>query len=498
MKKITAILICCLILFSGCKTAPPADFADAESLICYDRYEIIPVSQRPLFAADGSVNADVRDALAAILANPLLDPFLREPKTQWASGAEFAGTPYIALTARDFSRAVVGNTDAAPDSREVTSRSGAIVIRLFESVPGRGGAENRHLSELTNQWWQLVYRSVDGENDVLTLWAMQPYRLSYHSGERYENVTGYRNERYFNRQIGFGNGAWQNMRFNPANTIASDAGDRDFFLEANYSRSIARANLLRDSEGLLEHFGEELRRHLVAPRDVPGAWQTSAYQTGTNSAGQYFVSGQFYTSPGAGQRNEFIERFPGSPDPNDGSGATGLIWGSHLHFSLGNGMDGLSVGPVNGSFPNTAFLPTHEDLLWLPSDFEIRTMGHRSDPATFQTFIAEPGNPDSPLRFNWGKEEDACRDNDPRNDITGGRSGLWQLNGYDRGFNSAADAVRGDHEWESKLCWLRTADGIAFGSANTVCHAGNRYSYGVVQRGGMRPAIHLSLTELFL
>jgi hypothetical protein len=289
------------------------------------------------------------------------------------------------------------------------------------------------------------------------------------------------------------------MYYTDENTIKSDecivsnseASD-DFFLEANYSRSIARANLLRDLSGLLEHFGVE--DYLVAPRNVAGAWQTSAYQTGTNSVGRFFVSGQFYTTPNAGERNEFIARFPGSADPADGLGATGLIWGSHLHFSLGNGTDGLSAGPVDGQWANTTFEPIHDDLMWLPSDFEIRTMGHNQDPATFQTFVDEPLNPISSLRFNWGKEEDARRENDSRIDTTGGRSGLWELNGFDRGHNSAV--IRGSNSWEPMLSWLRTGDGIAMGSANTVCHAGNRYSYGVIQRGGMRPAVHISLTQL--
>ena len=450
----------------------------------YDYHEIIKVSERPLFAANGRVNQDVLDALMEILDSDILTP---KPKTEWESGMEFTDTSYSRITAREFSKYVIGEP-------ENMSHSGAIAIRLFESIPNRYGLEHYHLSEFTNQWWQLVYRATDFGEDVLTLWMMEPYRITHYNGNRYENITGMPNEIYFERPTGE-NGGWQRIEHNFDNTIPSDDcllssnTSNNFFLEANYSQSIVRSNLLRDLSGLLNKFNIE--NYLVAPRDLPGNWQSSRYQTGSNTAKRFYVSGQFYSVPQGDEFYTWHERFPGSDNPNDGLGAAGLIWGRrHLHFNLANGNDGLSVGPFENHWPNTNIRPTYTDLLWLPSDFEIRSMGHNKDPATFQTFIETPGDPTSGLRWNWRN----TKETDWRTDLTGGRSGLWQLNGFNRGHNPAN---LGEYIiWETKLSWLRSSDGLAMGSANTVCHNGNRYSYGVIQRAGIRPGIHLSLTEL--
>jgi len=119
-------------------------------------YEVRLVSDDPLFTIDGHVNAHVRDALLEILSHSLLSD------------------GHQSVTASNFSGFVVPN----PINM---SHSGAVVIQLFEAVPGMNG--------LAGAWWQLVYRSVDEDHDVITLWMTEPYRHVRFGGNRYESIT---------------------------------------------------------------------------------------------------------------------------------------------------------------------------------------------------------------------------------------------------------------------------------------------------------------------
>jgi len=113
-------------------------------------------------------------------------------------------------------------------------------------------------------------------------------------------------------------------------------------------------------------------------------------------------------------------------------------------------------------------------------------MGHNLEVLGFQTFVADPFDPDSALRTN--------RDDDRRPITEGTRTGLWRLNGFDRAFDASVLGV--PLWWDTQLVWLRSVPSIAIGNANTVYHTGNRYEYGVNQLAGVRPAIHMSLTAL--
>ena len=447
-------------------------------MIDFDYYHILPVSDRPLFNASGGVNQDVLDSLMAILNDPRLDPMLREPKLEWPGTFDFdnALPSYTALTAEDFSNFVV------PEPTDM-SHSGAVVIKLFETIPGRVGVHNSHLTEFTSQWWQLVYRATDDGNDVLTLWMMQPYRLTPFSGTRYDNLTeSGMADRFVDRFREPDGGVWSNTAPGSINTVLSD--ERiflglppcdNYFFEGNFSASMARSNLHRDTQALLSQFNIEA--YLVAPRNLPGQWQSSVYQTGGNMDKEYYTTGQFY-------RIALDSGFISSENPEDGLGATGLIWGYNRHFSLINGKDGLSVGPYHSHWPHTTLEPTYDDLFWLPSDFEVRTMGFDKEAVRIQTFITDVDDHATILRTNRQPED---RPGD-------GRSGLWRLNGFDRAFD--IDGLGLPRGWMTEQVWLRSHDSLAIGNANTVSNTGNRYGYGVNQLAGMRPALHLSITQL--
>ena len=415
-------------------------------------HTVMRVCDKPLFRADGGVNACVLERLLVILDDPGLSPLLR-------------GAP---VTAADFSYHVIG----APGCM---SASGAVVIRLFEPIAGLCGVAHGHVGAFTAQWWQLVFRTADAGGDVLTLWMTQPYRRSHFSGTRYDRHRGYAIERFADMGEG---GRFLRPIPEGVNRIHCDAclyGGLPpcdaFFFEANYGASVARANLLRDLSFLLGTF--DVARYLVAPSALPGLWQGSCFQTGASAAGRFYAPGYFVC---------YNTVYAGATCKNNALGTAGLIWVYHPRFSMMNGKDGLSVAPFGGSWPHSETVPTQDDLLWLPSDFEVRTMGFDREAARFQTFIAQPQNPASALRWNYHR-----RETDPRRDYSQGRSGLWQLNGFDRAFPPTIT------EW----VWLRSIDTFAIGNANTVCFSGNRYAHGANQEAGLRPALHLSVTCLW-
>lgn len=466
-------------MFNGCSHS----YYDGTVYSVFTYYNIHPISNYPLFNADNSINKDVMSSLLLILNDPHFNPSLRREKTTWPTGLPYDGITYIATTAADFSNFVVPN----PTNMNY---AGAVVIKLFEEIPHQSGVKYGYVTEFTSQWWQLVYRSTDNEKDVLTLWMMQPYRLTYFNGTRYDSRIERLDERFICVQERV---QWSDIPNNSINTIKSDEriaqnlpACNSYFFEGNYSNSIARSNLLRDMAMVLNNFNIE--QFLIAPNDIPGRWQSSRYQTGSNGYMRFYSSGNFQRDFSKFQI--YMGSESGSLYYTDGLGAAGLIWGWHSYylFSLNNGKDGLSVGPYNSNWLHTQNFPTHYDLLWLPSDFEVRSMGHNKEVAMFQTFIADPNNSSSELRWNY-----EIRENDPRHDLSKGRSGLWQLNGFDRAFY--VDSYLSD-DWVNNLVWLRSADIIAIGNANTIYHTGNRYGHGVNQMAGMRPALHLSITKL--
>ncbi|MCL1845387.1 MAG: hypothetical protein FWF77_05755 [Defluviitaleaceae bacterium] len=447
----------------------------AHGALFYHYHNVLKVSEQPLFNAGGDINPDVLENLLEILSDPALDPMKREPKTQWVSGSDFTGAPFTAVTAADFSDIVV------PEPAN-NNHTGAIIIKLFETIEDSEGVENGHLTELTDTWWQLVYRSTDDDNDVLTLWMVNPYRLTHFAGNRNDYNDGRSDKRFSDWTTinGEHSNRWRRIPVGE-NTILSDyeiANDSaprdDFFFDGNYGAGIARQNLLRDLSFLLENF--DVEEFLVAPRDLPGEWQSSFFQTGTNEAGQFYASGEFKPNSG--------EIYHGSQDISYGLGASGR-WGSIDSFNINNGKDGLGIGPVYDEFLNTPIVSTYDDLLWLPSEFEIRIMGHYKDTPNVQTFVRYIGDPYSDMVFNT-----AGTDPIPQ----GGRTGLWRLNGFDRGFNPF---LLGDElSFETYTSWIRSAVSNGLGNANVVSAPGNRYGNHVSAQSGLRPAVHLSITRL--
>ena len=453
-------------------------------IMYYNYHNILKVSDQPLFMAGGEINQSVLDALMVILNDPVLDPMLRSEKEYWPSGLPFdylRYASYIAFTAEDFSNFVI-----PADERLNNSHSGAIIIQLFETIPDSYGIENGHLTEFTSEWWQLVYRAIDDQHDVLTLWMINPYRSSAFNGTASFSIE-------VSEGINHGWIPWiaSSIVLNSPNTILTDyqimqgidtgiepIPTVNFTREANYSQSIVRANLLRDLGTLLEAF--DVSGYIVQPRDIPGNWQSSQFQTGTNIFRQFYATGQFRPDQSNDTHNL------GSENPSDGLGASGR-WANIHSFNINNGKDGLSIGAVNGSFSYSTAWPTYYDLLWLPSEFEIRVMGHNKDFANIQSFIRYINDITTDLVF-------ARHGNRLIHRSHNGRTGLWRLNGFDRGFYPYA--LGSPLYFNNYTSWTRSAVTNALSNGNVVSAAGNRYGIDVSNVSGVRPALHLSLTRL--
>ena len=465
-KKAIIVFILTSFLLNTCTSDL---FNDNDVIIWqgYNSYNIQRVSDSPLFKADGTIDKTVLSSLMAIINDRRLDPMLRKPMQAWPTGLTYSGPSFRFVTAEDFSSYVVPN----PINRD---HSGVIIIKLFETISG-GQSEN--LTKLTSQWWQLVYRSTDDKRDVLTLWMFEPYRLSVFNGNRYDSLDPSRMDERFTRVNGSGSMYRTQISIKTNNTTKDDYGSTSsdqggYTLEGNYSASIVRTNLQHDAEDLLNAL--DIRRFIATPAELPGQWQSSNFQTGSNYFGRFYVSGQFQESD---MEQGYIT---GSANMMDGLGAASRIWGAWDLFFLCNGMDGLSVGPDNGQWRHTIITSAYQDLLWLPSDFETRTMGHNKDNARFQTFIENPDDPDSALITNTIPET--------RPDVALGRSGLWRLNGYDRGYTRMGIGV--------SRAWVRSGDSVSIGNVNTISPTGNRYEHGVINVEAVRPGIHLDISSL--
>lgn len=123
----------------------------------WQNYNTYVVSQVPLFDASGT-NPEVATRLVEILQS-----------TTFEQQTTVNGNIFFAIDAEQISQAVGSLVDRA-------GNSGALVVRLFDSVTGTANQEN--LSQL---WYQLVFVSSETgswDDAVFTFWATQSYRNS--------------------------------------------------------------------------------------------------------------------------------------------------------------------------------------------------------------------------------------------------------------------------------------------------------------------------------
>jgi len=248
---------------------------------------------------------------------------------------------FSSSTAFDFSMIAIGELGLLVEN-------GAIYLRLFdqmgEAPTGPFIQDPNHeqmLSQFTYQWWQLVFL----QDDVLTLWMVDPYRYA------------------------------------------------EFGVGLGYESSMVRAQMLSDLDDVLYLFPDKVKDIIVPTNNV--SWQVAQ---GNTSA-----SANTYTNPEV-------------PD---------------------------------------------DDLIWLPSVYEIYSVGNQDGSHIAGDILTNSGI----------------------------RTGQWDMNGFDRGFISPMG-----HSWSAT--WVRSAYSDGWTRAVVGQGAGISIS-GAGDLQGVRPAIHIDLNELF-
>ena len=318
--------------------------------------------------------------------------------------------------------------DGITDDKQKKTGNAQILVKLFEDTT----ATTNSVNAASQQYWQAVYRSIRDENgtlnDVLTLYMVRPYTTA---------------------------------QFNPNSDKTEIETGKTYRKEGNYSQSYLRDNTVLPLYNTLKTTYSALDRYVVAPNAIPGLWQSSAYQTSYNSSGALYST-------------------------NNGVGSSGYMDGSS-NFGLENGMDGLSGAP--SSWKGTVE-SVYNDKLWVPSGYEVLHTGYGSSNA-----VAEDGT--TGRKVENGKYYDEGNDivyltdcskssATPSNSNSfANRTGLWELNAYDRNADSPAS---------SSLAWLRSGNGYT-ASVARVDSYGDVVSF-VYYGYAVRVALHLNLGEL--
>ena len=279
------------------------------------------VSSEALFNLDGTINTEVRDALFTMLQNIQGTEKVSGVST-YPDGYLFSGPTYTETTGYDFSEAVKGNAD-----------SGIIIIKLFETYD----TDNNYVDDFTSQWFQLVYRSTDENNDVLTLLMAEPYRLSYANN-------------------------------NLERTMSSDYGNdsANYFSEGNYTQSIVRTNLLKDYHEI-ETAYPQISTMITTPSQLPGLWQSSAEQTAELAPGLFYKNDP---ASGAISHNRFINGMDGLSLKIDDwqsevvSNYSDKLWlpSSYELTKMGEGKENLPYSAIYGDENATSYTNSYTGL----------------------------------------------------------------------------------------------------------------------------------------
>ena len=370
-----------------------------------------------LFKTDGTVDANVFDDLLNMV----------DSEKVWNGVTENANAPTY-LTAKNFGK--YGTQNGWTNDQKGNAQ---ILVKLFDTTEN----STSNVNAMTGQYWQAVYRSINGENDVLTLYMVRSYVASH--------------------------------RFSPSLN--------------NYSKSDIRNTILNDYTKLMEKFSQA-DQYIVAPYQLTSGANASDMDKTTVDNGTYLNLGGWQSSTYQTSYNYKREYHMG--------GASGYVTGNE-RFSTLNGMDGLSGNDVGYTVESA-----YTDKLWLPSNYEITHTGYGSKDA-----IPENGATGRKVKDGRYYDEDnvwvylknyseksATSSNSNSN---GNRTGLWELNGYDRAANSWA--------------WLRSgisssnsypngsyAIGINVKGAAWYNNVFNAYSDGY--EAGVRVALHLNLGAL--
>ena len=404
--------------------------------------KVTSVNIKPLFKTGGAVERAVLTDLLTMLDDSKVK---KDP----------SGTGDVKYySAKNF-----GQYGAQNDWTASQKGNAQILVKLFDTVGDAGSKINN----FTSQYWQVVYRSVNGENDVLTLYMARPYII------------------------------WQ--QFNDTNK------------GGNYSESAVRDVILDDYATLIDKFSK-VDPYIVAPYQLSssdgaefsttgydksgknralkektdflnlGGWQSSAYQTSQ--------SARNLTEPPSINGN-----WLSSTDTNITSklGASGYCdegdtnWG--YEYGVNNGLDGLGDGWKSWSSIDT----NYADKLWLPSGFEVLHTGY-GQTATSQLQntgrLYDEANDIIYLDSNYSKATAGINSEAYTSSHKNtNRTGLWELSGYDRAIGEPENGA-----------WLRSGATDNCDSVRVAHVDGDNCNFKFSDGIYVRVALHLSLSAL--
>ena len=295
-----------------------------------------------------------------------------------------------------------------------------IVLKLLEDT----ATTTNNVNKASAQYWQVVYRSTSADADVITLYMVDEYTKA---------------------------------QFNPK------TADGIYRYEGNYSQSYIRVKTVLPTYNTMKSEYSQLDQYVVAPNAIPGLWQSSAYQTSGNQNNQYY-NGTASNS--------------GATTNGDYALGTSGYGASNSYFNLENGLDGLSVSKTNPTVWQGDIVSAYDDKLWVPSAFEvlhtgygtsnIQDTGRAFDEAELVSYVSSYTSSSATLNGTTSGEDS--------------RTGLWELNGYDRATCSWA--------------WLRSGFSNSDAYARAVSSNGNISVNRVYSTSGVRVALHLNLKTL--
>ena len=318
---------------------------------------------------------------------------------------------------------------------EIGQGNAQIVVKLFD-----GGSLDENASDIDKflaQYWQLVYRSSSDFEDVITLYMCRPFVRNY-----FDNTTPSYGD-YSNSDIRvFLNDIYKTLAGNEEENVEGIFQSLDDYVVAPYQLSSKTA----------EEIGIDKNSYLQDKNDFLnlGGWQSSAYQTDyslsnvADSNGNTFLTGVSEAYKDAG------------------------------YYAIMNGLDGISTQHTNWG-ESYVIESAYSDKLWLPSNFETIYTNSLKDGITSEVLYA-----DGSYSLQYG---DSGINAD-------GRSGLWELNGYDRAW-----AKEGSDALTSRV-WLRSGYSKNEKNALEIFSSGKYYSNSAVNNVGVRPAIHLNMKQL--
>ncbi len=248
-----------------------------------------------------------------------------------------------------------------------------IVVKLFDgqdlgSITTTVDGQVVDISQATQQFWQVVYRSIDDNLDVLTLYMTRPFAETSFNAKKYENEEG-------NLQV--------------------------------YEGSNLQDAVVKTWNQIVNTYSNiNLSRYAISPSEIPGQWQVDTAQPGNSY--------------------------------------------SHRNGLLGNSL---------------------YDELWVPSAYEVQDVDEE-DVATISALTNS--NTIDPEEKYWGVD---------------GRTGLWELNAYDRAWGECNETVH---------AWLRSGSTMYPLQQRVVTNDGDSYRREIyLDEGvGIRVAIHLDIKAM--